>query len=168
MSGRFSIRQGLCWTAVFAVNASLWRAFILDDMLIGAILPLPLLQLAAWKVRRSQSKSRRFWLGFLIGGGASLLGLFGCEVFENSAISKLVMVYVSAVDALAYRHLPDRAYESIESFYSLFLAIGYSIPQLVFAIVAGVSLWALRRSNSTIETRVDDDATVGSLRLTDG
>ena len=77
MSGRWSIRfsigQAMRWTAVFAVNAGLWRAFIVDDMFIGAILSLTMGQVAVWKVRTSQDESRRFWLGFLIGGGISLL-----------------------------------------------------------------------------------------------
>jgi hypothetical protein len=127
----------MSWTAVIAVNAGLVRAFVVDEMFCGLILIVFALQVGAWRLIHGLARTRRFWLGFEIAGGCSVLAMFTCEPFSESALNRLLMAYVDLGSNLAYARLPDSLVDLIDERWDLFLAVVYVLPQLAIAMLGG-------------------------------
>jgi hypothetical protein len=136
---RFTIARGLGLTAVLAVNAALLRAFIIQEMFIGGILIFVALQFGLWCLLHSRGMLRRFWWGFEISGTAAVLVLFSCDFFPGSPLNRLVMSYTGIAANLAFSHLPTPQADHLDEHWDLFLAVVYFVPELVVALLGGLT-----------------------------
>jgi hypothetical protein len=132
---RFTIAQWMGWTAVLAVNASLVRAFVVQEMFYGAILIFMALQVGRWCLLRSRGQARRFWLGFDVAGVLVVLALFWCD--GSPQANQLLNSYVEIHANLAFSHLPDSLVDLIDEHWGLFLAVVVFPPELVVALLGG-------------------------------
>jgi hypothetical protein len=145
---RPTIAQWMALIAILAVNAALFRAFVVDEMFIGGILILIALQLGLGCYFRRQGRVRRFWLGFEVAGMASVLVLFSCELLPDLPLNRLVMSYTDFAVNVVSAHIPTRGADYLlDDRVDVFLAVVYFLPELIAALVGGmIAAFALRTS----------------------
>jgi hypothetical protein len=152
---RFTIAQWMGFTAVLALNAALVRAFVVQEMFCGVILIFIALQVGLWCLLQSGGTVRRFWLGFELFGVGATVAMIACEVFPESALSRLLMSYVGFATNLAFSHLFSHLPVPIEDHFDQhqdqLLAVVYFLPELVAALLGGMIARGLDRSGQTLE-----------------
>ena len=134
---RVTIARSMALTAALALNIALVRAFIVQEMFCGVILIFVVLQLGLWRLYQGRGRTRRFWIGFEIGGVAATLALVACEVVPESNLNRLQMAYMNAVLNLAFGHLPASLADDLDVHDDLLLATIYFVPQMVAAGLGG-------------------------------
>ncbi len=165
---RFTIGQCMCWTAVVAVNAAVVRAFFVDGLLCGAILIFVALQAGLWQILHSRGSARRFWMGFEVGGISAILAMFICETFPESQLNRVLSSYTSVAMNVAFAYLPDTLVDIIDLNQDFLLAVVYFVPELVFALLGGVTAAFLARMGPTLFRATPREAAVKLLALSEG
>ncbi len=135
---RFTIAQSMGLAAVFAVNAALVRAFVVEEMFYGGILIFIALQAGFWCLLHSRCRARSFWLGFEISGALAVLAMVACEAFPGSLLNRLLMLYTNIATNLAFSHLPTPLADYLDEHLDQLLAVVYFAPELVAALLAGM------------------------------
>ena len=150
---RFTIAQGMGLTAALSAERRARACLCLPADVRSAILIFIALQVGLWCLRCSAGTVRRFWLGFEVIGVSSIAAMFACEVFPDSALNRFLMSYVDFATNLAFLHLPVPLADHVDEHQDQLLAVVYFIPELVAALLGGVTAGCLYRSGkSTVHT----------------
>lgn len=144
---RFTMARWMVVTGVFALNAGLVRAFMVEEKISGGILIFLVLQVGLWRFLRSRGPARRFWLGFEISGVASVLALFACEVFP--ALTRLAGWYVDTAFNLVFSCLPTLIDDLVMERQDGFLVVVYFLPELLASVMGGIVALRLDRMGRT-------------------
>ena len=155
---RFTISRLMVGIALLGLNIGLVRGFLREEKFAGALLIAPTLQVAGWRYLRTR---RRSWLGFVAGGSASVLALFACEHFPESAPSRWVRCYLDYAFHLFEIHFPRVLDSLILDHQDWFLVVAYFLPELAAAILGGLLfgvLSAFARGLPPTSARLHDGA----------
>lgn len=142
---RPTIARAMGWTAAFALNAALLRAFLLRDQFVGAVILVPSLQVAARLAARGRGRRRRFWLGGFAGGVGVALGLLWAEVDPGSPPGRLLAGYSDLAVGWFYRRAADPLAEWADEHWSLVMALIYGALELAGALLGALILAAMGR-----------------------
>jgi hypothetical protein len=166
---RFTIARVMAATAVFAVNAALLRAFLVQEMFYGAIVAIVVLQAGVVALVRSRGRARGFWVGFEAFGVLAILALFSCELFPEMAVARALMAYINFAIKLVASLLPAWvADELIDNHQNGLLVAVYALPELAAALLGGVlgACWVGFRSRGQrpngVAARMIDASSLGS------
>jgi glycerol uptake facilitator-like aquaporin len=145
---RFTISRWMAATAVFGLNISLVRAYVLTEKsrldlfnsgllmlfaLQSGFLMLFALQFGLWRYLSTAGGRRRFWLGF------EVCGLAATVVLLYLSDTELSDWYAGAASDLAYLCLPSRVDAILtHEHWDWFLAIIYFLPELFAATLGGL------------------------------
>ncbi len=124
--------------AVVAVNATLVRAFVVEEMFSGGILIFIALQAGLWCLFHSRGRARSFWLGFEVSGALAVLAMFASELFPASLLNRLLMWYTDIATNLAFSRLPTALADYLDEHLDQFLAVVYFAPELIAALLGGM------------------------------
>jgi hypothetical protein len=163
-----SIAGLMGFIAVAALDIALARfAFAANsELLVGAALPLIVLQWAAFSWRRGRGRARAFWLGFLVCGSlitASFVwAMLFPEVMGITRTGALIKTPGSPLYAIwsSYTHIVGKPIvpslikwsgnpDSLVSVITLFRMLLWSLPQLVVPLLGGVIAGRLHQWNET-------------------
>ncbi len=139
---RFKISRCMIATAVFGLNLSVIRAYVLAEPGWHHLVPFDSafliffpLQLGLWRYLSTNGMRRRFWLGFEAAGLAATLALSILSVSDLD----LDNWYTGAASDLSYLWLPARVDVMLTNeHWNWFLAIIYFLPELLAAGLGGV------------------------------
>jgi hypothetical protein len=131
--------------AVLSLNAALVRAFIVQEMFMGGIVMMMVLQLGLWCFLKSRGRHRRFWLGFEVAGTVAVLVLFSCDFLPDSLLNRLVLAYTHFAYNLAFTHLPTSLSDYCDEHQDLLLVNFYFVPELIAGLLGGMIACLLPR-----------------------
>lgn len=137
---RLTILRLMAAIALFGMNAGLGRAFLVQEMFFGAIPIFFALQFGVWRASRTQGRIRRFWMGFVGTGLASVLMLFAVDIFPDSVVGRLVQTYTNAAFNFSQQYLPTALDDLVMEQQAVFLVIIYFLPELLAALFGGLIL----------------------------
>jgi hypothetical protein len=148
----FTISQWMAATAVLGLNIGWVRAYLLaeesgdSDLFNYGFLIFFALQLGLWRYLSTGGRRRRFWLGFLVSGLAATLTLL--TLLESDV--DLHNWYAGTASDLSYFCLPARVDVILSTtHWDWFLAIIYSLPELLAAALGGLLAACLFKASRT-------------------
>jgi hypothetical protein len=154
-AGRITVGRVLVGVGVVALNLALLRAGLrgnetaegirLPWAISSTLLMMNLLGYGCWRTSQKESKSRRFWVGFVVAGAAAVLGVVA--FFLAARLEWIVALDQTISDALmnitAFEWLVDHQDQLLAASVGAWalgvglVSAGFGLPMVVIAVCGG-------------------------------
>lgn len=158
---RFSVSRLMVLVGIIALNLAAARGLAAssEDLMVGVIPTVLVLQVALFCLIRTRGRRRAFWVGFLMAGLLAVLSLVGANQFSGSLAlatdavtgGTRIVVYdayfgCKQMDAIwtAYVDTVVQWFPNLPV-YPLVDAVVLLIPQMLAALIGGLLAWLTKR-----------------------